>query len=268
MGQAKRLIETKLLPGGWTDLIRQIALFAGAFMLYDLVRGLVVDGSIYKPFGDAMKIINFERAIHIFVEPSVQAWAMNKHWLMDATDWTYLNGHVFVTLAVLVFIYLRRNDSFYFVRNMFMISMAVALVGYALYPTAPPRLLPEWGFTDTVTTAVGQGQAQTAKLLFNPYAAMPSMHVAFALMLAVPAFKLISIRAVRALWTIYPAFVTFVVVVTANHFWIDGALGALVAAVSAYGAYALGRLRPEAWAWRTERDSGPPGGGLGAEAPA
>ena len=80
-------------------------LFVGAFLLYDLVRGLVSSGNPYKPFGDAMRIIDLERTLHVFVEPSVQAWAMNKHWLMDALDWIYLNGHFVVTLAVLAFIY-------------------------------------------------------------------------------------------------------------------------------------------------------------------
>src|SRR5436190_24142024 len=111
MGRPVRFIEARVLPRGWRDLVRQFALFFGAFVLYNLVRGLVDGGSPYKPFGDAMKIINFERATHIFVEPSVQAWAQSTHWLIDATDWIYLNGHFFVTLTVLVFIYVRRNDS-------------------------------------------------------------------------------------------------------------------------------------------------------------
>jgi len=141
-------------------------------------------------------------------------------------------------------------------------------VGYLVFPAAPPRLLPEWGFTDTVTAAVGAGQAHTASVLFNPYAAMPSMHVGFALMVAIPAIRLVRVRALRPLWAVYPAFVTFVVVVTANHFWIDGAVGALVAGVSACGAYWLGRARPAAWAWRTPEPDETPGRGLGAEAPA
>ena len=78
---------------------------------------------------------------------------------MDIADWTYLNAHYFVTFAALVFIYLRRNDSFYFVRNMFMIAMGIALVGYALYPTAPPRLMPEWGFTDSISQFLTGGTA-------------------------------------------------------------------------------------------------------------
>ena len=129
MGRRLRFIEARLLPRGWVDLIRQIVLFVGACSLYQLVRGLVSDGNPYKPFGDAMRIIDIERTLHVFVEPSIQAWALNKHWLMDIADWTYLNGHYIVTFAALVFIYLRRNDSFYFVRNMFMIAMALALSG-------------------------------------------------------------------------------------------------------------------------------------------
>ena len=89
-------------------------------------------------------------------------------------------------------------------------------------------------------------------MLYNPFAAVPSMHVAFALMIAVPAFFLVRRRVLKVLWGLYPILVTFVVVVTANHFWVDAALGALVAAVSACAAStALARARPEAWRWRT-----------------
>jgi membrane-associated phospholipid phosphatase len=80
---------------------------------------------------------------------------------------------------------------------------------------------------------------------------VPSMHVAFALMIAVPAFVLVRRRVFKALWAVYPLVVTFVVVVTANHYWLDAALGAAVAAVSAWAATAaFARARPDAWAWR------------------
>ena len=120
------------------------------------------------------------------------------------------------------------------------------------FPTAPPRYLPEWGFTDTVAGFVGESAENTAGLLYNPFAAVPSMHVAFALMIAIPAFFLVRNRVLRGLWAAYPAVVTFVVIVTANHYWLDAALGAMVAAVSACAASAaFARARPEAWAWRT-----------------
>jgi hypothetical protein len=76
--------------------------------------------------------------------------------------------------------------------------------------------------------------------------------VAFALMIGIPAFKIVRHWALKALWAVYPLVVTFVVLVTANHWWIDAALGVAVAAVSAFAASAgFARARPEAWAWRT-----------------
>ena len=113
-------------------------------------------------------------------------------------------------------------------------------------------MLPEWGFTDTVSDFVGQAGSNTASVLYNPYAAVPSMHVAFALMIAVPAIQLVRRRAFKLAWALYPLLVTFVVISTGNHFWLDAALGAMVAACSAFLARAtLARYRPDAWAWRT-----------------
>jgi membrane-associated phospholipid phosphatase len=249
-----RWIGARVLPRGWTDLFRQMALFLGAFLLYDLVRGVVEGGNLYKPFGDAMRIIDLERALHIFVEPSVQAWTMSQHWLMDAADWTYLNGHFIVTVLALFFIYLRRNGSFYFVRNTLMISMALALIGYGLFPTAPPRLMPEWGFTDSVSQFLGLGAMHfdngPAGAFVNGYAAVPSMHVCFALIIGWSMARLTSRRAGKILWYAYPLFVTFVVVATANHYLTDVFLGALTAGAGAFLAKRLlARARPDKWAF-------------------
>src|SRR5437660_5944053 len=197
MRRVLRVIDARLLPHGWIDLLRQISLFVGAFLLYDLVRGLAGHPGYYKPFGDAMRIIDFERAVHIFVEPSINAWVQHTHWLLDIADWVYLNGHFFVTLGALAFMYVRRNDSFYFVRNVVIVSMAIALVGYWLYPTAPPRLMPEWGFTDSVSQFLGTNWVDYGpeKAFLNFYAAVPSMHVCFAIILGWPRARLVRARA-------------------------------------------------------------------------
>jgi cytochrome bd-type quinol oxidase subunit 2 len=148
MRQKLRSFEARALPHGRRDAVRQVLLFAGAYALYQVVRGLVDGNDVAKASWNATKIIDLERTLHVFVEPSIQAWASNVHWLMDGADWIYLNMHYVVTVGVLIFLYTRRHDSFCFVRNSFMIAMAIALIGYAVYPTAPPRLMPEWGFTD------------------------------------------------------------------------------------------------------------------------
>jgi membrane-associated phospholipid phosphatase len=251
MRRRHRLIEGRFLPRGWKDVIRQILLFVGAYVLYQVVRGLVNGNDVALASLNATRVINLERTLHIFVEPSIQAWAVNVHWLIAITDWTYINAHYFVTLGALVFIYLRRNDSFYFVRNMFMIAMALALVGYAVYPTAPPRLMPEWGFTDTIQqlTGVTVEHGPTSGFL-NFYAAIPSMHVCFSLMIGWPMTRLVSSRLAKIAWGVYPLVITFVVVATGNHYLTDVFLGALTAGVSGVLAHRLlARARPDAWAF-------------------
>jgi membrane-associated phospholipid phosphatase len=112
-------------------------------------------------------------------------------------------------------------------------------------------MLPEWGFTDSVAQFTGlDHDTGSAGVLFNPYAAIPSMHVAFSLMLGVTMAHLVRRQWAKALWYAYSPLVTFVVIATANHYWIDGFLGAAVAAVSAACAWTLfARARPEVWAW-------------------
>jgi PAP2 superfamily len=246
-----RRISGFLLPQGIFDCLRQLALFAGAYYLYRIVRGQV-DGEAVAAFENARSLVDIERAMGLFFEPGLQTWAAGEEWITHGASWMYVNSHFMITTTFLIWLYLFRNHAFYFVRNMFMIAMGLALAGYVLFPTAPPRFLPEWGFSDTVETFFGETVSKNADVLYNPFAAVPSMHVAFALMIAVPAIKLVKPRSLKVAWGVYPAIVTFVVIVTANHFWLDAFLGALVAAVSAYAASAgLGRARPEAWAWRT-----------------
>ncbi|MEA2194564.1 MAG: hypothetical protein QOG42_998 [Solirubrobacteraceae bacterium] len=240
-------LRARVLPHGWLDIVRQLVLFGGAYMLYRLVRGLA-DSRTTVAFQHARELISTERALHFFVEPSIQAWAQGSHLLMEAANGLYITAQSSVLIGALLYLYMFHNRSFYFVRNMVMVSMAVALVGYIVFPTAPPRFLPEWGFFDSVADFTGV-PATTASVnaLFNPYAAIPSMHVAFALMLGWPLARLARHRAVRAFWLCYPFIITFVTVATANHFLADAILGALTAAFSAYVAAGLGRLRPQSW---------------------
>ena len=247
-------VRAQLLPRGWLDLLRQIALVGVAYALYSLVRGLV-GGNAAAAFQHARDLIALEQTLHVFVEPSVQAWASGSKALMGFSSWLYVNAQTTITVAALVYLYVRQNRSFYFVRNMFAVALLIALVGYALFPTAPPRFLPEWGgpshfFVDSVSDFTGvhvDHASATMSTLFNPYAAVPSMHVAFALMIGWPLSWLSRSRAARLLWRLYPLLIAFVIVATANHFLLDALLGALTAGASALVARQLGQLRPSAW---------------------
>jgi hypothetical protein len=226
------------LPRGRRDALRQLALFALAYYLYRLVRGLI-EGDVSTAFANARLLVDAERAMGLFFEPALQAWALAWPGLVDVASGLYVHSHFAITTGFLVWLYFRRNDDFYVVRDMFLVSMAIALAGYVLFPTAPPRMMPEWGFTDSVVELVGRAASQGAELLYNPFAAVPSMHVAFALMIGLPAARLVRSRVMKVVWCAYPLLVTFVVMVTANHFWLDAVLGALVAAFSAWVALAI-----------------------------
>jgi hypothetical protein len=244
-----RELQARVLPHGWLDALRQVSLFGLAYLGYRFVRGLA-EGNANEAFAHARDLISLERGMHLFVEPSIQAWASGSHVVMVISSWIYVNAQTSVTVGALVYLYLRHNRSFYFVRNMFMIAMALALIGYLVFPTAPPRFMPEWGFTDSVADVAKVNVDQhggAINTLTNLYAAVPSMHVAFSLMIGWALARVVRTGVARVLWTLYPFLMTFVIVVTANHFLVDAMLGALTAGASAYGAMWLARARPGAW---------------------
>jgi membrane-associated phospholipid phosphatase len=135
---------------------------------------------------------------------------------------------------------------------MFIVSMGLALVGYTLYPTAPPRLFPQDGFVDTINSFSGVNHDSAfVKLFINPYAAIPSMHCAFAMMIGVSGALIARHSWTKAFWAAWPLLVAWVVIVTGNHYWVDVALGWGVALTSALVASRLlARAGPEAWSWR------------------
>ncbi|MEA2391478.1 MAG: hypothetical protein QOK31_1587 [Solirubrobacteraceae bacterium] len=250
MGRSLRTLEARLLPRGAPDALRQVLLFAAAYMGYRIVRGMI-EGHIGTASWNATKLISLEHQLHFFVEPAIQAWATSTHWVIAFASFMYVNTHFVMTFGALLWLYSQRNASFYFVRNMFMIAMGIALVAYALYPTAPPRFMPEWGFTDSVSDFTGVSEHSGAVgALVNLYAAVPSMHVCFALMVGWPLARLVRPRPLKVAWALYPLLVTFVVVATGNHFILDAVFGAFTAAVAASLSHRLlARARPAAWAF-------------------
>jgi len=249
-GRAPRL---RWLPKGGSDALVQLSLFVMADILYETVRG-VAESNPAVAFSNARAIVDFEQSTGLFFEQGLQAWAMGQRVLIDMANFMYVNSHFVMTTGALVWLYLRHNDRFYFVRNMFMIAMGLALVGYVLMPTAPPRFFPELGFVDTIAYYVNvKHDSGLVALFFNPYAAVPSMHVAFALMISIPALLVVRSRVAKVLWAAYPVVVTFVVIVTGNHWFMDAVAGAFVAGTAALVAkHVLERIWPAAWSWSAE----------------
>ena len=159
------------------------AILVGVDVIYELGRG-VADGSRAGAIHHGAQVISFERSTHTLFEPALQKFFLPAHWTIDVANYLYLNAQFSVALAFLIWLYLFRNESYYFVRNMFVVAMCLALIGYIGFPTAPPRLFPQDGFVDTVTKYSSvNSDSSIAKVFINPYAAVPSMHCAFALMI-------------------------------------------------------------------------------------
>jgi hypothetical protein len=244
---------TAKLPKDWGDAGRQIGILVGVDIAYELVRG-IADSQRSDAIAHGAQVIDFERATHTFFEPSLQSFFLPAQAVIDFANQVYLNAQFSIALGFLVWLYLFRNESYYFVRNMFVVSMGLALIGYTLYPTAPPRMFPQHGFVDTITdfSNVNHDSA-LAKIFINPYAAVPSMHCAFALMIGASGVMVCRHWWSRAFWAAWPVLVFWVVVVTANHYWIDAALGWMVALTAALVAQRLlARARPEVWAFRAK----------------
>ena len=239
------------LPHGYGDAGKQLSLFVLAEISYEAVRG-IADGARDQAFTNGANVISLEKGLHIFFEPNLQSIFIDHRWIIDFANFMYMNSHFVVTTAFLVWLYVFRYQNFYFVRNLFVVAMALAIVGYALVPTAPPRLFPQEGFVDTITDfAQVNHDSGLVKLFINPYAAIPSMHIAFSTMIGITGVLVARHRISKVLWAGYPVLVFWVVVVTANHFWIDGAAGLLVAVLSALAAReVLARARPGVWSFR------------------
>lgn len=238
------------LPHGWSDALRQLALWAVADLLYEGVRGIVA-GRTDVALANGRAIISLEKATGTFWEPHLQSLILGHRELIEALNWIYLNAQFTVNLLFLAILYMIRNDIFYFVRNMFFVAMGVALAVHLALPVAPPRLFPQYGFVDTIHQIADINQdTGTVSLFVNPYAAVPSMHMCFALLVGASAMRLTKRLWLRLLAGLYPLLVLTVIVATANHFVIDAAAGAVVAVVAAVVAQrVMARARPEAWSW-------------------
>ncbi len=228
---------------GWLSVRHSLGLEAALVVtlygVYELARGLVVVNT-READRHADQLVALERSLHLFVEGRVQHAADALPGLAGLLGVSYLTLHLAVTAVVLLWLHRRRPTAFPFVRTTLLVASALALVGFLAYPTAPPRLA-GIGIADTVSSGHVNLNHGLVSSLYNPYAAVPSMHVGYALIVATSLLRYGRRRLVRSLAAVYPAFVLLVVVATGNHFFLDAAAGALVAALAFAAASLLTR---------------------------
>jgi hypothetical protein len=185
-------------------------------------------------------LIDVERALGLFVEPSLHAWVAARPHLLHALELSYVGVHLPVTLGVLVWVWIARPDAFPLARNTFAAAQTLSAVGYLVAPTAPPRMVAGLGYS----AALGPGDHGIGRLVQSPYAAMPSAHTAFALVTAGIVFSLARSRAVRVIALLYPPAVLTEIMATGNHVWLDAVGGAAAAGIGfGFALWHRGRRR-------------------------
>src|SRR5881398_837637 len=230
-------VGRRVLPRGWADLAKQLGIWFGFLFAYQAARG-IADRNPPKAFDNGLKVIGFERHIHGLVELTFQRFVDSSHLLMSLASWTYWNSEFTVVGLALLWVYLRRHEAFVRFRNTILLANVIGLVGYVLLPTAPPRMFPDLGFADTLADFGGLNHGSgLVEVVSNPYAAMPSLHAADAVIVGVVLFMVCRRPVFKALWLLWPLWVWFSVMATGNHFWLDVLAGVVVALIALFVVY-------------------------------
>jgi membrane-associated phospholipid phosphatase len=222
----------RFLPRGYADLGRQLLIWFGFLAAYQVARG-IADRDPSEAFANGWKVIDIEQRLTGLGELTLQGWTQSSEFLETVVSWTYWNSEFTVIGLALLWVYLRRNEAFTRFRNTILLANAVGLIGYALLPTAPPRFFTTIGFEDTLAQFGGLNHGSgLIELASNPYAAMPSLHAADALIAGIILASVVRRPIFKALWLLWPLWVWFSVMATGNHFWLDVLAGIVLAAVT------------------------------------
>lgn len=221
------------LPRGWAHLALQFAFWIGFYFVYQAARGIADRGSVDTAFANGQWIIDFQRSLHSMVELTLQRFVEGSGVLIQATSITYWLSQFAVVGIALTYVYLSHHERFFKFRNALILGNLIGLLGYVLLPTAPPRMFPEAGFTDTLAAHSTVNHSSTfVAFSSNPYAAMPSLHALDALLVSIVMVGVVRHGWAKALWLLWAPWVWFSVMATGNHFWLDIAAGVLVALVA------------------------------------
>lgn len=217
----------------------EVLLIGVSYWTYSFIRNAVPERR-GRALANADWLWRLEQGLGTGFEHAANRAADSVTWLVVGMNYYYATLHFVVTLGVLVWLYRRHPGRYAATRLVLFFTTAVALVGYYVYPLAPPRLLPGEGFVDTVLVHDTWGSMASGdlKTVSNQYAAMPSMHIGWSLWCGLTIFALARAPWARILGLLYPVATLIVIVATANHFWLDAVGGVLCLAFG----FAVARL--------------------------
>lgn len=222
-------------PVWWQEL----AIIAFGYWIYSLGRNsLPQEAAIAVRHG--LSIQHLQDTLRLDFELSLNHWLANHEWIAQISNYYYATLHFVITIGVLVWLFIKRPHIYRGARTVLFALTLIALAGFALYPVAPPRLLPGYSYVDTVLQFHTWGSWDDPSIAAhsNQFAAMPSLHIGWAMWAGISVFMCAQRMWVRVLGLIYPFFTLFVILGTANHFILDAVGGALALAL-AFGVQAV-----------------------------
>ena len=219
--------------------LREALFILAIYLIYVAVRQYIAADIEATAFANATKVVSLELAGGLFRELSWQDWTIShSEPLIIFMNWVYILSFGPIITVAAVIIYIKDRTKYLHYRNVLLVSFIFALIGFGVFPLAPPRFLPEYGFVDTIRNLgpnwwIGhswQGSPDTAGY-FNVFAAMPSLHFGWTVMFGI-IFLGMKSKWVKLCGVIYPALTFFSIVLTGNHYILDAVGGAAVAIVS------------------------------------
>lgn len=221
--------------------VAEVLLVVLAFFLYFGVRGLVVE-RVQEAERHAANLIALERQLGIYWEPHLQDLILKDDWIRRVANGVYLYGHGPVIAITAVLLYVRDRKTYLLTRNTFLLSGAIGLMIYYLYPVAPPRLVPDSGFIDTVLEEYHVRRVLMPAFLTNEYAAVPSLHFGWNLAIASAIWISFPNLLARGFAFVMPVMMLIAIIITGNHFILDALAGTVVTAIGALLAFGLKRV--------------------------
>ncbi|MEU3269512.1 phosphatase PAP2 family protein [Saccharomonospora sp. NPDC006951] len=210
-------------PRWWLEILFGLALFGG----YLLGKAFPIADNTRKAIANGEGILAVERALGLDFELPANLWLAEQGWLRVAANYEYAFTYIATTLVLLVWVLWRRPEEYRWVRNSFVVMNLVAVACFWVFPVAPPRMLPDAGFVDTVRLGGTWGSWGSPMVDgANQFAAMPSLHIGWALWVSVVLARLSGGRLVQVASAVHVAVTFAVIIVTGNHYWLD-ALGAV-----------------------------------------
>jgi hypothetical protein len=225
----------------FAEPLLQVLLAGVAALAYFGIRNLTA-GSAETAMANAGRVADFEERAHLRWEENLQAGLLDSETLMTFANWVYIWGHWPVIVTTAVVLYRWRRPQYHLLRDAIFVSAAIGFLFFAFFPVAPPRLF-DPGLVDTVTRESSSYRALQPPALTNQYAALPSLHFGWNLLVGVALWTATTNRLVRTLAVLSPAAMAVAVVITANHFVVDVVAGFVVVSIGLAAAIALARSR-------------------------